>query len=138
MARLLENALFLSFVTALGAAIWPILAKTSGTHHLWVQIIVYASPVFIGFAFRPPPQTFTWSSTALLLGAFLTMGVVAFCYTKLINLPKEELSQNLPLGTALFNLFILFGGILLLGESFTLKKTVGILTIIAGILLVKL
>ncbi|MHB1118419.1 MAG: hypothetical protein ACYCZ7_02785 [Minisyncoccota bacterium] len=135
-----QNPFSLSLVVALGFGGWPLIVRAAGIPPLGIAVILsigtLASVTTVG------PFLFSWDAVTrkmiyigLLAGA--VNGISFLAYSKLVANPAWDISVYVPIAIALMLIVPALGGTIFFGENFSATKTLGVLTILIGVYLLR-
>ena len=137
---MMNNPILLSVFSALTFAAWPIISRFSGLPGIWVSLTMSVGTliaVIVGKMFFPGGDAIYTKAIALgiLAGAVNGAGIIAF---GLITSNKNwDISIYIPMTFGVMLALASISGIVLLGESLSPQKIIGVLVIIFGIYLIR-
>ncbi|MBI5369740.1 hypothetical protein HZA85_00910 [Candidatus Uhrbacteria bacterium] len=124
----MNNGLALALIAAIGFFAWPIVGRANGVNSFWTVLIVTVPTVVITSMVRlSEGGTFPSTKASLFLlmaGAMNGIGMLAA--TRIMQDSRFDLSALFPIINISAIAISALGGLILLGESFTLAKGIGL------------
>jgi uncharacterized membrane protein len=137
---MLNNPLFLSLIAACCFGGWPFIVRAIGLPPLGVAVFLSAGTLMLVFV--AGPMLFPWNTVSgkmiffgLLSGVI--NGIAFLAYSKLVAVPQWDISTYVPMVLALTLVISTIGGPLFFNESFSVVKTLGMVSILVGIYLIR-
>ncbi|KKT43680.1 MAG: hypothetical protein UW32_C0001G0272 [Candidatus Wolfebacteria bacterium GW2011_GWE2_44_13] len=114
-------------VCAVGFGIWPILRQYYGLPVGLAMSIMSVVQFFVvlGFSNFSPAPLVQGTVLFVLFGA-IPSGVAIFCYGLLLDQGKGVVTTWLPVMAVMVPIVMVIGGVLLLGETMTMQKIIGV------------
>lgn len=131
----MNGVFWLTFLSGLFFGAWPLVMRASGLATAWVVMILALGTGLVGISVFKGTASPSLNGLLIGLAAGLLNGMGSLAYGKLLGMPEAEMSKIVPLLVVLIGAVGVFGGYFFYGEPFTLRKIIGIITVIIAALL---